>query len=106
MNKHTAGPWKVSDDLTKDGTPIVRAVRTNEAVCYSPISRVIYERGPSKTEMANARLIAAAPELLEALQGFLDMYVRLVNNDGSGACDPEYDPHVIAARAAIAKATS
>ena len=35
------------------------------------INRLIEDSGPSKTEQANARLIAAAPELLQNLQRIL-----------------------------------
>ena len=52
-----------------------------------------------------ARLIAASPELLEALQGVMDILGRAESN-ASG--NPEWDyvgPRVAAARAAIAKAT-
>lgn len=52
-----------------------------------------------------AKLIAASPELLEALQGVMDILGRAESN-ASG--NPEWDyvgPRVAAARAAIAKAT-
>lgn len=54
---------------------------------------------------ANARLIAAAPDLLEALSTFLIEYVRLVESGDAGFWDAEKEPKVIAARAAIARAT-
>lgn len=48
----------------------------------------------------NAKLIAAAPELLKALQGFYDYYNRIYGDDGD-----YHDEHPIAvAKAAIAKA--
>jgi hypothetical protein len=53
---------------------------------------------------ANAHLIAAAPDLLDALQGVMDILGRAESN-ASG--NPEWDyvgPRVAAARAAIAKA--
>lgn len=101
MNKRTAGKWVAAAREGDYWYSVVHVPGTPYEICQC------FHDEASKVECeANARLIAAAPELLEALQGFLDMYVRLVNNDGSGACDPEYDPHVIAARAAIAKATS
>jgi hypothetical protein len=49
-------------------------------------------------------LIAAAPELLEALKAFLDMYVQFINSGDAGNWNPETDDEVIQARAAIAKA--
>jgi hypothetical protein len=53
---------------------------------------------------SNARLIAAAPELLDALKAMLKMYCELVNSGDCGDWSPEEDEEVIAARAAIAKA--
>jgi hypothetical protein len=53
---------------------------------------------------ANARLIAAAPELLAALENAMDILARAESN-ASG--NPEWDhvgPRVAAVRAAIAKA--
>ena len=55
MAKHTPGPWTLL---------IARArieVRTSPEACYAF----------SLSDEANARLIAAAPELLEALKGLL-----------------------------------
>lgn len=54
---------------------------------------------------ANARLIAAAPELLEALTEMLERYVSLVNSGDAGKWNPEDEPQVQQARAAIRKAT-
>lgn len=47
---------------------------------------------------------AAAPALLVALQSLTERYTRLVNCGDCGNWDPETEPEVIAARAAIAKA--
>lgn len=53
---------------------------------------------------ADANLIAAAPDLLEALNGMISMYCELINSGDAGYWNPEEVPEVIAARAAIAKA--
>ncbi len=50
------------------------------------------------------RLIAAAPDLLEALQRFVSEYVELVESGDAGFWDAEKEEKVIKARAAIAKA--
>jgi hypothetical protein len=52
-----------------------------------------------------ATLIAAAPTLLSSLQSMLERYTSLVNCGDCGNWDPEQEPNVIAARAAISKAT-
>lgn len=55
--------------------------------------------------IANAKLISAAPDLLAALQTFVGKYVEMVDSGDCGFWDPETEEKVIAARAAIAKAT-
>lgn len=61
MNKHTPGPWIWKTDL--HGTRV--GIKESDFI----IAQICYQR--EETE-ANARLIAAAPELLEVLQGCLD----------------------------------
>lgn len=84
--KHTAAPWYFSNE----GVLRVRAKDDDEVVC----SYAGYEN--CEREYANAKLIAAAPDLLEALQ---DLLIRVAD-------DEEYGPeHAITrARAAISKA--
>lgn len=86
--KHTLGPWHVG---MKPG-PIV----------YGPKGEQVADLRAdliSKDErLANLRLIAAAPELLEALKGILAVANVRVDDPRCAAFD--------FARAAIAKATS
>lgn len=56
--------------------------------------RLAFTYGEGDGDEANARLIAAAPDLLEALQAIM-----------AGVAGCERQPHWEAARAAIAKAT-
>ena len=62
MNKHTPGPWKVDYDFGSDRPEIRSYDERLVSVCARqyPMSQ--------KTCEANARLIAAAPELLQILQ--------------------------------------
>jgi hypothetical protein len=86
MSKHTPGPWKESKNVMEQ--PVIESVRPdNDAfiICQT--------FGPDKHD--NARLIAAAPELLEALRTALDA-------SWNGPM-PDYARDE--ARAAIAKAT-
>jgi hypothetical protein len=79
-------------EFRKDGFVYCKA--TGERVCspHSTLPDSIKKFGPHKQDLkANARLIAAAPELLEALKGVLRVADRKTD---------EFD----AARAAIAKA--
>ncbi|HET6890517.1 MAG TPA: hypothetical protein VFH31_05395 [Pyrinomonadaceae bacterium] len=99
---HTPGPWHWEADAVK-GDPYDR-VRYQVTALGKTVTRVYYssyEGGPTNAE-ADARLIAAAPELLAAL---IEMerekadYMRL-NNLG----DPARETTNKMARAAIAKA--
>ncbi len=56
MSKHTPGPW----DVESDGTSVAMA---NQVCVVAPSP----DWADNDTTKANARLIAAAPELLEAL---------------------------------------
>lgn len=63
MNKHTPGPW----NRIKGDRNVYSAAGT---VCKTP---AILGGGSAATNWeANARLIAAAPDLLEALEALLD----------------------------------
>lgn len=85
MSKHTPGPWRFSSH-PHDGNYM-------RIHCGSDPREGDNLRGYCGE--ANARLIAAAPELLEALQAFANEIVPI---------NP-HDPLWVNARAAIAKAT-
>ena len=85
--QHTPGPWVVDRDASGNG--ISTTIESNRFW----ITGVIKFPGPGFSDEANARLIAAAPELLEALCLLLD---RIESPDGLP---------MKKARAAIAKAT-
>ena len=74
--KHTPGPWRIEWEMAHGGLSVVATIHFHD-----------------DTE-ANARLVAAAPELLEALQ-------EIVRNDPYRQSSAG-----VIARAAIAKATS
>lgn len=82
--KHTPGPWDENNG---------RVFRGNSgSIC------ILTDQHSFGEYRANARLIAAAPELLEALQSIIEIGKRNTEN-------PKYDGYYDAARAAIAKAT-
>ena len=98
--QHTKGPWKV-----KTGSNAVLAGRKQicshvNAASVLPVNMV----EDQKIAEANARLIAAAPDLLEALQEITSDYADRFDLD-----DPSTNPGIKSsieqARAAIAKAT-
>jgi hypothetical protein len=84
MAQHTSGPWQVNS-LTRI-----------EAADYGLIANVRGDLSEAETH-ANARLIAAAPELLDALES-LEMFMRDCMTE-----DADLDVWKLA-RAAIAKA--
>jgi len=70
-SKHTPGPWEVFDDVEGCEFPGIDNAGESIVLCGS-----IFDdggiRGDTKEErLANARLIAAAPELLEAVERLL-----------------------------------
>ncbi len=96
--KHTPGPWKARDCFT-NGQPVEYAIETRDAWLAS-----VHITGPKngfdcEEAEANARLIAAAPELLEALKKVLPLVESLVL-DGEPYMNEQEE-----ARDAIAKAT-
>lgn len=62
--RHTLGPWK----SCFDGTQVRSADSNLVAETVSPAGNRYKDRAPLEQE-ANARLIAAAPELADALNG-------------------------------------
>ena len=67
MNKHTPGPWKVQKpDHFVDGLSHF-VVSDHPSVSYFHIAEMGTHDGREQAA-ANARLIAAAPEMLEALE--------------------------------------
>jgi hypothetical protein len=85
--KHTPGPWvaQPGDNFITDAREIVIAQ--------------MHRHHPDEQVDANARLIAAAPELLAALVELLPHAARVIQGTTEG------QPLLDAARAAIAKAT-
>lgn len=100
MSAHTPGPWAVlSTFIGSDATACLVGKVSDEtgmdalsdeyAVCVVPLA--------NDESRPNARLIAAAPDLLAALRGLLEKTVSYQDASGQAA--------VMAARSAIAKAT-
>lgn len=92
MSGHTPGPWVIG--RSGHGRPY--QVETAGGLCITKWGGI--SRPASAEGEANARLIAAAPELLAALDDLLIAYCD-PGNQGS-----DHDEKVEAARAAIAKA--
>lgn len=89
-SKHTPGPWQATACTTRDGYIIGQSVMVTpyreRCVTYPNIAHTLDE--------ANARLIAAAPELLEAAKAMV----------ASGYVMDADSPEWLPLQAAIAKA--
>ena len=86
MSTHTPGPWQTHKDCTDIYTS------SGFSICE------FYSLPQNGEELANARLIASAPDLLEALKAMLEKAYKQNWNDG-------YPAQVSAAETAIARAT-
>jgi hypothetical protein len=90
--KHTPGPWLISER--------VKTARLDNALMVRPADHHNYEYGATAiiaTSEADARLVAAAPELLESLQQLIEWF----DSDSKEPIEAPLD----VARAAISKAT-
>ena len=97
--EHTPGPWGLSSETST----IIKAYDAFGETKIIIGSASGYKGSPffpsDETADANARLMAAAPDLLEALQALLPDAV------GNHIGGPDTQARIDAARAAIAKAT-
>ncbi len=100
---HTPGPWKLSGKRIyinytgRNGHELTGTVAT--AQC--PVAADVTYEEEQKEASANARLIAAAPDLLNALNEL----IKACNpKPGHGVTLMDDDPPLVKARAAIAKA--
>ncbi len=97
--KHTPGPWMIDgisrDILAPDGELLATAYQMTVDVDEEMAN-------PDDTGVANARLIAAAPELLDALKAIHEGAARTISDSG----DYSYalDRILQTAEAAITKA--
>jgi hypothetical protein len=66
--KHTPGPWSLKDWTAHDQHGAIEACGTQVVDANGHLVSAATVEDPSEGEEANARLIAAAPELLEALK--------------------------------------
>ena len=93
--QHTPGPWEFEESVN-GGFDITATRHDNGRPCV--IAAREQWGSYAKTSKANGRLIAAAPELLEALEGVLPYLEEDPDDEG------DYNDRVRAAVAAIAKA--
>lgn len=104
-SKHTPGPWEVSHGGhgSPHGFVIDEYYVLNRTVADDvAIAADIVDPATQMPSEANARLIAAAPELLEAL---IRLEAELVEDKYGECYEPSPFENLALARAAIAKAT-
>jgi len=104
--KHTPGPWKTRKGFDSD-TIEVFAPNPKIGRPFQPTELAVVQ-ADSREGKANASLIAAAPELLEAVQSLLPIAVHYLNADHDA--DNNNPPagnfdEIMNAMCAIAKAT-
>ena len=110
MSKHTPGPWFETIVPTSAGSAItIQSADHRIAIIYvDGIRKGIDDELPRSIQnRANARLIAAAPDLLAVLKAFSD-YVHQEQSATDGAVTystTAINHWAFLARAAIAKAT-
>ncbi|HEJ6002034.1 TPA: hypothetical protein SL812_003328 [Pseudomonas aeruginosa] len=100
MSKHTPGPWQFSAgaDYGDEGN-YADVTAINGDLIIARVNNLI------PAGAANGELVAAAPELLEALQGMIEVYGGQYNDDCLPKSSTELEL-IQQARAAIAKATA
>lgn len=96
----TPGPWRISRGGRKHRVAICGDGWLDFA---KVVVRLESDLQDNETGLANARLIVAAPELLDVLQAFVQQEVDYMTRNNLG--DPKKQYNVKWARAVIAKAT-
>lgn len=102
MSKHTPGPW-ILGNRTDGG-----CWRVLDAPLWDAFAKVVIkmtdDNGDSEQGLANARLIASAPDLLASLKEMAADMKALADSGDAGFWDAEEQPIYQRAMAAIAKA--
>lgn len=97
---HTPGPWTFYTEPQPNGCPIVGA----RGLMVAMLAHTVNQSDQKETALANALLIAAAPDLLAALQELTDDIADRFDMD-SPSTNPGMKTAVREARAALVKAT-
>ena len=98
--KHTPGPWFTWEGGVYSGRP--KVMKRRELSGYdAKICAIDDLYGTARSRKANARLIAAAPELLAALQDVDALWMHHSIAHGDGKISPLHEKVI----SAIAKAT-
>ena len=105
MSAHTPGPWKAIRDPCHYDTLSTVIGGLHEKRRGLEHQLIVQVGGWDVDQQeANTRLIAAAPELLEALEAVMAILPACPKNTGIAGIEARYNFAVVGARAAIAKA--
>jgi len=116
MSKHTLGPWEVYEHpvATPHDAKLELSAQV-DATEFQPVLYMISAGGPENpkapaitgcgpTSKANAHLIAAAPDLLEACEEAVQFFIHFAKHDPELASRYGVDDEAAPIRAAIRKA--
>ncbi len=81
--KHTPGPWKVCEQYTDRAVYPISHPIDNDNQAVSILAEVNSCGGTKEQCQANARLIAAAPDLLSALEGLLKVAEKQIDQSAT-----------------------
>jgi hypothetical protein len=106
--QHTPGPWKVEPDSElAHAHPYhrTRFVTTADFDQDAHMGEIICRMSDAPNQVHNAVLLAAAPDLLKAMESLFNNCQMIHSHWGDNSNAKEADAAIAAARAAIAKAT-
>lgn len=99
MSKHTPGPWFLTGRMTRYVEARIPSGLIQEVAACGPTEA---DGGYGETQIANAKLIAAAPDLLEALE---DLKREIILSDvDMEYIESHFRPWLNKAESAVAKA--
>jgi hypothetical protein len=104
VSEHTPGPWSLAAKKKGGERLVVVGDPWPESTQMACIAEAFQMSGPHGTGEGNARLIAAAPDLLAALRGLNMTEDRIVGAQGGDMIVRMPMDAITAAAAAIAKA--
>lgn len=109
-NKHTPGPWSVICAPTQIGVcwkvgPAAIIAGSHGAICLYDDYTTLNPLGSDAIE-ANARLIAASPDLLRGLQNLANLLEHIVKAANDSGCSFNVDAELSDAKQSIVNATA
>lgn len=88
-NKHTPGPWRISKSLSGEEAAIIDSKSSDQfsgSICQ--LFKQLRSKDPEGEKLANAKLIAAAPEMYEIVK---ELYEYSMSTGHKGLIFPKLD---------------